>query len=132
LILILHSFANITKHNKYNIIIDPEYSDSDSDDDQQPETISAKGVGKGGKKRKGHSTNKNKDTSINNNQENDDSNEPSTVIYLGHLPQGFEEREITVFLNQFGNVSKCEYSLCLLYMSYPTTLLSNNSLFAFQ
>lgn len=120
MILILTFFCNY-KHHQHNIIIDPEYSDSDSDDDQQPETISAKGVGKGGKKRKGHS-NKNKDTSINNNQENDDSNEPSTVIYLGHLPQGFEEREITVFLNQFGNVSKCEYSLCLLYMSYPTTL----------
>ena len=96
----------------YNI--DPEYSDSDSDDDQQPETISAKGGVKGGKKRKGHS-NKNKDVSINNNQENDDSNEPSTVIYLGHLPQGFEEREITVFLNQFGNVSKCEYICVFVY-----------------
>ena len=102
-------------HHIISYNIDPEYSDSDSDDDQQPETISSKGVGKDGKgkKRKGHS-NKNKDTSINN-QENDDSNEPSTVIYLGHLPQGFEEREIIVFLNQFGNVSKCEYNCVCVY-----------------
>ena len=109
----------------YNNIIDPEYSDGDSDDDQQPETISAKGGVKGGKKRKGHSTNKNKDTSINN-QENDDSNEPSTVIYLGHLPQGFEEREITVFLNQFGNVSKCEYICVCFKFVFTLYVISHN------
>ncbi|EED96625.1 predicted protein, partial [Thalassiosira pseudonana CCMP1335] len=34
----------------------------------------------------------------------------STVIYLGHLPIGFEEREITIFLNQFGSVSRCRVS----------------------
>ena len=93
-------------------ILDPEYSDSDEDnDDVQLETISAKRIsskGSSSTKRKGRSK---KDTT--NNKDTDDastSNEPSTVIYLGHLPVGFEEREITVFLNQFGNVNKCRVS----------------------
>lgn len=35
---------------------------------------------------------------------------PSTVVYLGHLPIGFEDHEIIVFLNQFGNVKRCRVS----------------------
>lgn len=35
---------------------------------------------------------------------------PSRVIYLGHLPQFFEEEEIVGFLSQFGTVQKCRIS----------------------
>ncbi|KAL7512893.1 hypothetical protein ACHAXN_010035 [Cyclotella atomus] len=38
------------------------------------------------------------------------SNSPTSVIYLGHLPTAFEERELLTFLNQFGPVSKCRVS----------------------
>jgi nucleolar protein 15 len=87
-------------------IKDPEYSESDENEDEQIQTISAKrAVGKGAK-RKGRK--KDVHTQPSNNE--DASNEPSTVIYVGHLPVGFEEREITVFLNQFGNVKRCRVS----------------------
>ena len=107
-----HSFLPLSFYCKI-YTLDPEYSDSDEDnDDVQLETISAKRIsakGSSSTKRKGRSK---KDTT--NNKDTDDaastSNEPSTVIYLGHLPVGFEEREITVFLNQFGNVNKCRVS----------------------
>lgn len=84
----------------------PDYSDSE-DDDHQPETISAKRIiatSNGGNiKRK-----QQKDTKkllI-----DGEGDEPSSVIYLGHIPVGFEDRELTVFLNQFGNVSRCRVS----------------------
>lgn len=84
----------------------PYYSDSE-DDDHQPETISAKRIiatSNGGNiKRK-----QQKDT-----QKlliDGEGDEPSSVIYLGHIPVGFEDRELTVFLNQFGNVSRCRVS----------------------
>ena len=35
---------------------------------------------------------------------------PSSVIYLGHLPHGFEEAEIRGFLNQFGSIRKLRLS----------------------
>jgi len=84
-------------------IKDPEHSESDGDEenkDTQTKAISSKRAGKGIKRKK------------DSNADNDDtvSDEPSTVIYLGHLPVGFEEREITVFLNQFGNVKRCRVS----------------------
>lgn len=37
-------------------------------------------------------------------------NQSSSVIYLGHLPTAFEERELLIFLNQFGPVTKCRVS----------------------
>lgn len=89
----------------------PDYSDSDNavdNDDYQPETISSKrsistgNVG-GNIKRK-----QQKDTKkllI-----DGEGDEPSSVIYLGHIPVGFEDRELNVFLNQFGAVSRCRVS----------------------
>jgi len=93
-------------------IKDPEYSESENEvDDRHPETISAKRAAtvKGGnnKRKKGHDE---KDVISSQPPSADDGDEPSTVIYLGHLPVGFEEREITVFLNQFGNVNRCRVS----------------------
>jgi len=78
------------------------YSDGDDqNEDDEIETISAKRSSKKGSKK--NARKKGSDKS------NADS-EPSSVIYLGHLPVGFEEREISVFLNQFGNVLRCRVS----------------------
>ena len=83
----------------------PDYSDSE-DDDHRPETISAKRIiatSGGNIKRK-----QQKDTKkllI-----DGEGDEPSSVIYLGHIPVGFEDSELIVFLNQFGNVSQCRVS----------------------
>ena len=85
----------------FNTHADPVYSDGDDqNEDEEIETISAKRSKKGSKKnaRKKGSDKSNADS------------EPSSVIYLGHLPVGFEEREISVFLNQFGNVLRCRVS----------------------
>eukprot|EP00986_Skeletonema_menzelii_P021225 scaffold33672_cov131-Skeletonema_menzelii.AAC.3 len=83
-------------------IEDPVFSDGENgqNEDSETELISAK-VNKKNSKR-----NKRKKAS----DKNEASEEPSSVIYLGHLPVGFEEREITVFLNQFGNVMRCRVS----------------------
>ncbi len=91
---------------------DPEYSESEDEvDDRHPGSISAKraSVGKSGnsKRKKGHDM---KDATLSQSPSSNDGDEPSTVIYLGHLPVGFEEREITVFLNQFGNLNRCRVS----------------------
>ena len=85
------------------LLSDPENSESDND---EPQTISAKRPGKKGS-RGGKKGNK---KSKSNTEHEDEANQPSSVIYLGHLPVGFEEREITVFLNQFGNVNRCRVS----------------------
>jgi nucleolar protein 15 len=86
----------------FNTHADPVYSDGDDqNEDEEIETISAKRSSKKGSKRS--TRKKGSDKS------NADS-EPSSVIYLGHLPVGFEEREISVFLNQFGNVLRCRVS----------------------
>jgi nucleolar protein 15 len=81
-------------------LTDPVYSDGEDDQNEESETelISSK-INKKGAKRSKKNSDKNKS-----------SDEPSSVIYLGHLPVGFEEREITVFLNQFGNVMRCRVS----------------------
>jgi len=82
-------------------IKDPEFSESDGEEEnagKQSEGISAKREGKGTKRK------------ADSNDDDEEANEPSTVVYLGHLPVGFEEREITVFLNQFGNVKRCRVS----------------------
>ncbi len=93
---------SLTTHS-FKLIVDPEYDSSDGDEENEElETISTK-PGKKNTKRKNA-----KDTTTPSKQ--DDSNLPSTVIYLGHLPIGFEEREITIFLNQFGSVSRCRVS----------------------
>lgn len=88
-----------------------EYSDSDISeaDDEHPETISAKRVSTAtGKRTPGRDKKGTKSPSST--TDDDDGNGPSTVIYLGHLPVGFEERELTVFLTQFGNVARCRVS----------------------
>ena len=81
--------------------LDPEYSgEEDQNEESETELISAKASKKGTKRNKRKKGNDNKNSS----------DELSSVIYLGHLPVGFEEREITVFLNQFGNVLRCRVS----------------------
>lgn len=84
-------------------VLDAEHSESDAEEGgvDQPVGISAKRSGGKGSKRKNQ---KKKDVDA------AASDEPSTVIYLGHLPDGFEEREMTVFLNQFGPVRRCRVS----------------------
>lgn len=87
-------------------IKDPEHDDSDDEMEVvQNETISAKRTGKGTKRKA-----RGKDATDAARSADDDDDEPSTAIYLGHLPVGFEEREITVFLNQFGSVRRCRVS----------------------
>jgi nucleolar protein 15 len=83
-------------------IKDPEYESDEEMGGDEPETISAKRTGKGAKRK----ARKNAEAR----SAGDDDDEPSTVIYLGHLPVAFEEREITVFLNQFGAVKRCRVS----------------------
>lgn len=85
-------------------IKDPEHSESDDNENDEPETISATRSGKGTKRKS------RKDDAATQSADGEEDTSPSTVIYLGHLPVGFEEREITVFLNQFGNVSRCRVS----------------------
>jgi len=96
------SASHLSSSNSCSSLSDPVYSDGEDDqnEDSETELISAK-INKKGTKR-----NKRKKDS----DKNDTSDEPSSVIYLGHLPVGFEEREITVFLNQFGNVMRCRVS----------------------
>lgn len=90
-------------------IKDPKPDESDGDEEmeaEQVEGISAKRSGKG-MKRKGRSKDATNPQSAN---DDDTANQPSAVIYIGHLPVGFEEREITVFLNQFGAVKRARVS----------------------
>ena len=106
----LHVHGNLVSFPTQNE--DPEYSESGDDaDDRHPETISAKrsATGKGGNNKRKQGRDK-KDATPSQPLSANDGDEPSTVIYLGHLPVGFEEREITVFLNQFGNVNRCRVS----------------------
>ncbi len=72
------------------------------------ETISAITITGKGIKRKGHK--KVVTSKSTNNDDEANHNRPSNVIYLGHLPVGFEDREITAFLSQFGNVNRCRVS----------------------
>lgn len=106
----LHVHGNLVSFPTQNE--DPEYSESGDDaDDRHPDTISAKrsATGKGGNNKRKQGRDK-KDATPSQPLSANDGDEPSTVIYLGHLPVGFEEREITVFLNQFGNVNRCRVS----------------------
>ena len=84
-------------------LLDPDHSDTDESDAEQPEAISFKRVGKGAKRK----ARKKQPSSAPNDA---DANQPSRVIYLGHLPAGFEDTELRTFLNQFGNVSRCRVS----------------------
>ena len=63
--------------------------------------------------KRGKTSNKRKKelvTSSSTTKSEEQSNQPSSVIYLGHLPTAFEERELLIFLNQFGPVTKCRVS----------------------
>ena len=42
----------------------------------------------------------------NNNIINKQNDGPSSIVYLGHLPAGFEENELRAFLSQFGTVTR--------------------------
>jgi len=74
----------------------PEWDSSSDEEDEAP------------KKKRTAKTRKvaiAKDTSNKKNFQNTASkSKPSSVIYLGHLPDDFEEREINAFLSQFGSV----------------------------
>mmetsp|Transcript_20511 Transcript_20511/g.48180 ORF Transcript_20511/g.48180 Transcript_20511/m.48180 type:complete len:298 (-) Transcript_20511:74-967(-) len=74
---------------------------NDERDDDGPTAISSKQE-RGGSKRKGRKKDDGKSTGT-----SDEPERPSSVIYIGHLPVGFEEQEITAFLNQFGAVREC-------------------------
>jgi hypothetical protein len=39
-----------------------------------------------------------------------DTNDDAKVVYIGHLPKEFEERDLKVFLAQFGKVERCRLS----------------------
>eukprot|EP00804_Cyclotella_cryptica_P011204 CCRYP_007731-RA/>CCRYP_007731-RA protein AED:0.06 eAED:0.06 QI:107/1/1/1/1/1/2/183/286 len=78
----------------------PENETSDAGENE-PKTISKRG--KTSTKRKP----KDATVSIKNDEA---SHQPSSVIYLGHLPTAFEERELIIFLNQFGSVQRCRVS----------------------
>ena len=103
-IFVEHAFLTFLPIRLSDRIIEDPNSESESDDDDQTETISAKNDSRGSKRSKGLKKN------VATNPASEDSNGPSNVIYLGHLPVGFEDREITVFLNQFGNVKHCRVS----------------------
>jgi len=85
---------------------DPNYDGSDADDGYEGdglETISTK-RGKGSKLKAKTKQAASELSTV------EKSTLPSTVVYLGHLPVGFEDHEITVFLNQFGDVKRCRVS----------------------
>lgn len=70
-------------------------------EDSAPKTISKRG--------KTSTKRKPKDATLSNINDAE-SHQPSSVVYLGHLPTAFEEREIVIFLNQFGSVQRCRVS----------------------
>lgn len=81
------------------LYIEPEY-ESEEEPKEATGTISKRGKSS---KRKQKDLTSSKSTV-------EESNTPSSVIYLGHLPTAFEERELLIFLNQFGPVSRCRVS----------------------
>lgn len=90
----------------HSLFLDPNYDGSDADDGYEGddlETISTK-RGKGSKVKAKTKQAASELSTV------EKSTLPSTVVYLGHLPVGFEDHEITVFLNQFGNVKRCRVS----------------------
>jgi nucleolar protein 15 len=83
------------------ILADPEYESDTEEETNEPSTISKRGKSSSKRKPKHSSSSK---------SNGEDSHQPSSVIYLGHLPAAFEERELIIFLNQFGPVNKCRVS----------------------
>jgi RNA recognition motif-containing protein len=83
-------------------IEDPEYDSGSEPETNEPETISKRG--------KSSNKRKTKDATLTKITSDDDSHKASSVIYLGHLPTAFEERELIIFLNQFGSVNRCRVS----------------------
>ena len=45
--------------------------------------------------------------------DSDDEEEDKSIVYVGHLPKEFEERDLKVFLGQFGKVQRCRLSRSL-------------------
>lgn len=78
----------------------PEWDSSD-EEDKQVETISAVAKKKGPKRKKER---KRKVETISS------SEEKSPVIYLGHIPEGFAEKEMFGFFSQFGSVRRIKLS----------------------
>jgi nucleolar protein 15 len=44
--------------------------------------------------------------SVKNDGKDSNNNEPTNNIYIGHIPEGFEEKEMRDFFKQFGDVRK--------------------------
>lgn len=95
----------------------PEWDSSD--DEENVQVISQEGgkKGKKEKKQKGESSKSNADGQQQPKSKKSKAekaatkaSKPSSVIYLGHLPHGFEEAEIRGFLNQFGSIRKLRLS----------------------
>ena len=90
---------NTTPNDLHALLLTDAEVESSEDEITEPSTIS---------KRQKSSDKRKEETTIV--KSTDDSHQPSSVIYLGHLPTAFEERELIIFLNQFGHVTKCRVS----------------------
>ena len=87
----------------------PEWDSSDDEENVQVISHEASKKGKKTKKQKGESSQpKSKKSKAE--KAAAKASKPSSVIYLGHLPHGFEEAEIRGFLNQFGSIRKLRLS----------------------
>lgn len=87
----------------------PEWDSSDDEENVQVISQEASKKGKKTKKQKGESSQpKSKKSKAE--KAAAKASKPSSVIYLGHLPHGFEEAEIRGFLNQFGSIRKLRLS----------------------
>ena len=88
----------------------------DSSDDEENVKVISQDVGKKGrkaKKQKGDADGQQQESKAKKSKAEKvaaKATKPSSVIYLGHLPQGFEEAEIRGFLNQFGSIRKLRLS----------------------
>ena len=94
----------------------PEWDSSDDEENVQVISQEAGKKGKKGKKQKGDSSKNHADGQQPKAKKSKAEKaatkaaKPSSVIYLGHLPHGFEEAEIRGFLNQFGSIRKLRLS----------------------
>ena len=87
----------------------PEWDSSDDEENVQVISQEASKKGKKTKKQKGESSQP-KAKKSKAEKAAAKASKPSSVIYLGHLPHGFEEAEIRGFLNQFGSIRKLRLS----------------------
>lgn len=82
----------------------PEWDSSDEEQENISQTKSGKKkLSIAERKRSKKEANKKQGNGQQNNEEEDDTDAP-TVIYIGHLPNEFEEPDLRKFLSQFGDV----------------------------